>query len=120
MSERGILKEVDGDADENEYALRPYGLLLMNLGSEDLARRACEALELHMRRHKRGIYVDDTGLHFGDGLDDEDFAVLIRATLWRDFTVDDLKAKAAKDLEDAVDAARHRTWQRRREEFEKQ
>lgn len=111
----GKLKEVDGDPDENEYQLRPYGLLLLKLGSEDLAQKACDALNLHMLRHKRSVYADSDGLHFGPGLDDEDFAVINRAIMWRDFTDDELKTKAAKELEDAVDAARRKAWARRRE-----
>jgi hypothetical protein len=113
-----LLKEVDGDEDEDAYVLRPYGLLRLKLGNEDAARAVCDALELHMRRHKRSVYVDDEGLHFGDGLDDEDFAIVTRAIIWHDLTDTELKEQATQALVTAVEAARRKTWERRRAEIE--
>lgn len=111
------LKEVEGDEEEG-YQLRPFGLLLMRLGTEDLARLACDALELYMRRFKRAVVVDDDGLHFDQGMDAEDWAVLNRAAIWYQFPEGDYKVRALSDLKDACDAAQKRTWQRRREELE--
>lgn len=116
----GKLREVDGDKEEDTYVLRPYGLLFMKLGSEELAQKACDALELHMRRFKRAIEVEDDGLHFSDGLDEEDHAVLTRAILWHDLAdaEGDAGKEVIKNLHDACQAARERTWRRRREEIE--
>lgn len=118
MSER--LREVDGDVDDDEecYQLRPYGLLLAKLGSDEIARQACDSLELYMRRHKRSIVADDDGLHFDQGMDAEDWAMLRCAILWHQYPEGDHKAQALRDLHDACDAAQKRTWARRREAAE--
>lgn len=112
MSER--LKEVDEGDDE--YILRPYGLLVLKLESHDAAQKVCDALELHMRRHKRSVVADDDGLHFDQGMYAEDWAVLNRTAIWHQFPEGDYKARALADLKDACDAAQKRTWERRRAE----
>lgn len=114
------LKEVDGDEDENEFVLRPYGLLLVKLRNEAMAQLACDALAEHMRKHKQAIHVEDDGLRFSDGLDDEDHVVLTRAILWHDLAdaEGDIDKEAVKNLHDACQAARERTWRRRREAIE--
>jgi hypothetical protein len=111
-----VLTEVDGDEDENTFALRPYGLLLIKLQSDALARKACNALELHMRKFKQSIHVEDDGLHFSPGMDNEDFAIVNRAIMWHDLTESKLHAEAEVDLHEAVEAARRKTWARRREQ----
>lgn len=114
------LKEVDGDEDENEFVLRPYGLLLLKLNNEAVAQLACDVLAEHMRKHKQAIHVEDDGLYFSDGLDDEDHAVLTRAILWHDLAdaEGDIGKEAIQNLHDACQAARQRTWRRRREVIE--
>lgn len=109
-----VLTEVSGDEDEDCYQLRPYGKLLIALGSDDLARRACDALAGHMLKFKQAIFVDGDGLHFEPGLDDEDFAIISRAVMWHDLTSPDLHATAEADLHAAVEAARRKTWAQRR------
>lgn len=111
-----LLTQVEEDTDGN-YQLRPFGLLLIVLESEELARTACDALAAHMRKFKRAIAVDDDGLHFESGLGDEDFAIINRAIMWHDLTVPELHAKAESDLHVAVEAARRKSWARRREEL---
>ena len=59
------------DIDE-EYMITPKGVLMMCLGSEEIAQLACSALARHMRQCARFIYVDDEGLHFESTLDDDD------------------------------------------------
>lgn len=110
------LTEVDGNVDDNEYTLRPYGLLLLKMESETLARKACDALELHMRKHKQAVVADEGGLFFTDAPVELDFAIVTRAILWRDYTDTEIKARAAKELEEAVDAARRFLWAQRREQ----
>lgn len=110
----GRLTEVDGDEDENQYQLRPYGLMLIRLESGPLAHQACDALAEHMRKFKLSICVGDDGLHFDRGVDDEEFSIINRAIMWRDYTDPEMKAQAATNLEEAVDAARRKTWERRR------
>ena len=57
---------------EEEYTITPLGVLWINLGSEDLARLACNALARHTRNCERFIYVDDEGLHFESELGEDD------------------------------------------------
>lgn len=111
-----MLREVEGDEDEDCYQIRPFGLLLAKLGSDEVARKACDALELYMRKHKRSVVADDDGLHFDQGMDAEDWAVLNRAAIWNQFPESDYKVRALLDLKDACDAAQKRTWARRRTE----
>lgn len=75
-----ILTEVEGNVDEDVYQLRPYGMLLLKLGSSDLAQQACDALAAYMTNHKLAIEADERGLHFTPGIDDEEFVILHRAT----------------------------------------
>ena len=107
------LNEVDGDEGSNSYVLRPYGLLLAKLGSEELARKACDVLELHMRRFKQWICIEDDGLQFDDGLYEEDFRIINRAVIWYDLGNDSTKQEAAKMLEEAIENARAMTWKRK-------
>lgn len=114
MSE--LKQYVSGDEDENTFVLRPYGLLVLKLASEGLAQRTHDALELHMRKHKQAIHVENDGLHFSDGLDDEDFAIISAAILWYDLKDGHLREEYERKLCDAVQAARNKTWAKRREE----
>lgn len=110
-----ILTEVTGDEDEDCYQLTPYGKLFMALGSNELARRACNALAGHMQKFRQSIYVDEAGLHFEPGLTDEDHAIITKAILWHELTHPDLHPQAETDLHEAVEAARRKVWAQRRD-----
>jgi hypothetical protein len=100
----GKLREVDINEDEDAYCFRPYGALFIKLGDK-LAQAAHDALAEHMRRFKLSIYVEDDGLHFGDGLDNEDARIVSRAIIWHQIPEGEVKEQAKAELVVALNAA---------------